>query len=77
MSTVLLTENDVVEAVCGFLRSHGYTIVQQLTTAERGPDIVATRQDRPGQTLSIEAKGATSARPFSHVSKAFYRHRPA
>ncbi|NTW29507.1 MAG: hypothetical protein HGA39_09140 [Coriobacteriia bacterium] len=80
-----LTENDVIEHVCCYLRSTGWEIEQRLTTRQTGDDIIARRPD--GIRLYIEAKGATSAlvtskrygRPFDqaqasvHVSEAAFR----
>src|SRR6266571_2487241 len=79
-----LTENDVVTAVCAYLRIQGFSIDKQLTTLQRGDDIVASRGE---EILFIEAKGATSARQGSarfglgfnsaqvrvHVAEAMYR----
>jgi len=79
----MLTENDVVESVSGFLASRGYDVVQQLTTDVRGIDVVAVGE---AETWYVEAKGATSSKattarfgtPFStnqinsHVSRAIY-----
>src|SRR6266478_6656601 len=81
----MLTENDVVVAVCGHLRSNGYAISQQLSTTAQGIDIIATHPNHLGRLL-IEAKGATSARVgspryglgfnenqvFDRVGKGFY-----
>jgi hypothetical protein len=80
----LLTEDDVVNAVCAYLETLGWEIVVRATTTQRGPDIVARRE--PGHELVVEAKGATSARrgsprfgrPFDsaqvrvHVAEALY-----
>jgi hypothetical protein len=80
----MLTENDIIDAVCAYLRAAGYKIVSIATTTERGIDIIATRPDGSGRLL-IEAKGETSARqgsarfglPFDsaqvgvHVAEAF------
>jgi len=77
----MLTEDDVVAAVCEWLRADGYEIRQQLLATQRGFDIVA-RKDGVG--LVIEAKGAGSSKAhtarhgrefdsgqvFSHVAKA-------
>jgi len=82
-----LTENDVVEIVCGFLCSAGYEIEQRLTTTQTGDDIIAVRHLHPLRRVHIEAKGATSARvgsqrygqPFDsaqvrvHVAEAVYK----
>ena len=82
----MLYEDDVIDAVCDYLRQHGFTISGQCASTMRGDDIVAhgtgTIRD-----LHIEAKGETSKRtgslrhglPFDgsqvldHVANAFYR----
>jgi hypothetical protein len=77
----MLTENDVVAAVCKKLEGMDFVIKQALHTSEPDIDIIAVKND---YTLYIEAKGETSAlktsarfgKPFSqnqikvHVSKA-------
>ena len=82
----MLTENDVVDAVCEHLIQNGFTIQNQLTTRERGIDIVALNPATGAETL-IEAKGETSSKghtkrfgkPFHsaqvkvHVAEAFYK----
>lgn len=66
----MLTENDVVEAVCSYLLEAGYEIVQQLTTTQTGIDIVATNSC--GVKCYVEAKGATSSkRESSKFGKEF------
>lgn len=79
----MLTEDDVVQAVCAHLERAGWSIDQRLRTTQRGIDIVASIGD---VVLNVEAKGATSARagssgsgtPFTskqvstHVPRAFY-----
>jgi len=78
----MLTENDVVDAVAGYLQDQGWAIIKTATTRQRGPDI---RARRDGIDLVIEAKGGTSSKPtprhgqpfsssqtFSHVAKALY-----
>jgi Holliday junction resolvase-like predicted endonuclease len=81
----MLTEDEVVDAVCSFLESCGYRIVRRATTMERGDDIVAAKGD-DRFTLHVEAKGETSNRrnsarfgkPFDaaqcrdHVANAFF-----
>ena len=81
----MLTESDVIKAVCRFLGSRGYRVTQALNEMQTGDDIVAWSAD--GKKIMIEAKGETSSKshtsrfgkPFSsgqvldHVSKAFYR----
>ena len=83
----MLTENEVIDAVCKFLTAKGFQIVQRRSTQEVGDDLVAERT-RPEQLrISIEAKGETSARDTSprfgsgfntaqisvHVAEAVYR----
>jgi hypothetical protein len=81
----MLHEDDIVEAVCGYLESRGFTIDGRCRSTERGDDIVASH--RSGLRLYIEAKGEGSARAGSPrhgrsfhsgqvvdvVAKAFYR----
>ena len=81
---MLLTENDVVEAVCQFLTTHGWQVTSRCGTLDKGIDIVATGPN--GQVQHVETKGATSSKkssprygsPFddrqvkTHVSKAFF-----
>jgi hypothetical protein len=57
-----LSENDVVDAVCKYLETTGFSIKQRLMTTQTGDDIVA---ERGGELLYVEAKGATSARAGS------------
>jgi hypothetical protein len=81
-----LTENDIVDAVCCYLRGRGYEIIEQRPTSQRGhPDVLARKDDRD-PLLHVEARGATSARTGSprfgaafksdparsHVARAFY-----
>jgi Holliday junction resolvase-like predicted endonuclease len=80
----MLTEDDVVEAVCQHLQASGYRILSRCATTQRGEDIVAEHPS--GVTLRVEAKGETSSKsvtkrfgkPFdnaqanNHVAKAFY-----
>lgn len=69
----LLNENEVVEILCKYLETDGYTIKQSLTTNDRGYDIVASKCE--GKTLIIEAKGATSSKPNSvRFEKGFNRN---
>lgn len=81
----MLTENDVVQAVAGYLEREGYRIVSSLSTSQRGIDIVAEHPSTKKRLL-VEAKGGTSSKegtanygnPFTsnqaktHVSVAFY-----
>ncbi len=82
----MLSENQVIEAVCLYLRSHGYRIDQRLTTKQRGHDIIASKDAGNRIELHIEAKGETSdrigsarhgkgfnsAQVIDHVAAAFY-----
>ncbi|MEK4248209.1 hypothetical protein [Paenibacillus sp. FSL W7-1287] len=77
----MLTENDVIAAVCNKLENMNFEIRQRLHTSEQGIDIIAVKGNF---TLMIEAKGETSAlgtssrygKPFNrnqiknHVGKA-------
>jgi Holliday junction resolvase-like predicted endonuclease len=81
----MLSENDVVEAVCRYLESEGYRIVSRCSTKQHGEDIVAEHA-QSGVTLRVEAKGETCdlpsskryGKPFNsaqcrdHVANAFY-----
>ena len=60
----MLTEDDVVEAVCQYLTRHGCAITRRASTKEKGPDIVVARENSDG-TLYVEAKGETSNDPSS------------
>ncbi|MBS3106197.1 hypothetical protein J4419_00865 [Candidatus Woesearchaeota archaeon] len=80
----MLTENEVVDAVCKYLKSGGYSDICHKNTKEQGIDIEATSPD--GSKLYIEAKGETSSNPnskrsgkafnnnqvFDHIAKAVY-----
>jgi hypothetical protein len=65
----VLTENDVVGAVCEFLEARGWKVVLRCDTGQRGIDVVA---ERGGQRLLIEAKGGTSSKgSTARFGKAF------
>lgn len=82
----MLYEDDVIDAVCGYLQQHGFTVISKCTSKLCGDDIVA-KGTRKIHDLLIEAKGETSKRvgsrryslPFDgsqvrdHVANAFYR----
>jgi hypothetical protein len=69
----VLTEDDLVDAVCDHLETAGYEIMRRCATTQRGDDIVAVRR-RSSIALYIEAKGETSNRPTSkRYGKAFSR----
>ena len=79
----MLTENQVIDAVCEFLKSNGWEILKKARTTQKGNDIVASKE---GSILKIEAKGETSdlqgsaryGKPFDgaqcrdHVANAFF-----
>jgi Holliday junction resolvase-like predicted endonuclease len=83
----MLLESDVIDAVCSYLESQGYQILQKLSTGQKGDDIIAMKKAAPRHTLFAEAKGGTSSsrksarygKPFSssqirvHVAEAFYK----
>ena len=56
----MLTENEVITAVCAELSRSGWETVSTANTRQRGDDVVARRG---GITLLVEAKGATSSKP--------------
>lgn len=56
---MMLTENEVVNATCKEIKNEGYTINQQLSTIQKGIDIVA---EKNGIKIYIEAKGGTSSK---------------
>ena len=60
----LPTENDVIDAVAGFLRVSGWKVTQSRDTRQRGVDLIASHTIS-GRELYIEAKGATSSKPES------------
>jgi len=82
---MMLYEDDVVEAVCEYLKQSGYRIVSHCTSKQRGIDIVAEHVSS-NSLLRVEAKGETSkdstrkrfGKPFdnaqvhSHVAGAFF-----
>ena len=83
----MLTEWNVVTAVCAELRSRDYQIDEARKPTQHGDDIVALKRSQTPFRLSIEAKGQTSSRkgsrrhgqPFNsaqirvHVARAFYK----
>lgn len=61
----MLTENEVVIAMCALLQSNGYTISSHKLDTQSGHDIEAVKD---GRTIYLECKGGTSkktGRPFS------------
>lgn len=81
----MLTEHDVIDAICRHLVAQGYDVSQRLAVTEKGFDIVA-RRPNTGRGVWIEAKGRTSAsegtprfgqpfkttQVFARVTDAFY-----
>jgi Holliday junction resolvase-like predicted endonuclease len=53
----------VIEILSDYLKSQGYSIMQSLTTLQKGIDLIAENSE---ECLYIEAKGATSAREGSN-----------
>jgi len=80
----IITEDEVVDAVIGFLKPKGWKIESRATVRQHGYDIVAVRN---ATRLIIEAKGAGSSQPhtarygqeferkqvFDHVAKAILK----
>ena len=63
----MLSEEDVIKAVCDFLKERGYKIKQQLGPAEHGYDIIAKKGVPLGMvSMYVEAKGATSSKNTSN-----------
>jgi hypothetical protein len=58
----VLTEDDVVAAVCIELENRGWSIESRLLTTQRGPDIQATKGQ---EKLLVEAKGEGSSKAHS------------
>lgn len=58
----MLTEDQIVEAVCLELVRRGWAILGRAGTKERGADVLAKKD---GQVLLVEAKGETSNRATS------------
>jgi hypothetical protein len=81
----MLTESDVINAVCDYLSERYFTINSRCTETERGIDIDGVTPDR-SKKITVEAKGETSSKDHTarygkafnsgqvadHVSKAFY-----
>jgi hypothetical protein len=82
---MMLTESDVIGAVCQFLEKKHFRVTQRLLEIEKGIDIRATTPDGRME-VAIEAKGETSSmartarygkafsssQVFDHVAKAVY-----
>ena len=58
----MLTENDIIDAVCDYLVADGYKILERRYTDQKGIDIVARHPQAAGRLL-IEAKSETSSDP--------------
>lgn len=61
----LLTEDEVVEILCQYLKKKGWEIIHKAKGHQRGPDIKASKNDK---VLVVEAKGARG-NPKSPVTK--------
>ena len=66
----MLTENEIVDAVCKRLSEAGYRIDSRAATHQRGVDIVASRRRTK---LFVEAKGDTTSRQSSRAGYPFDR----
>ena len=58
----MLSEDQIVDAVCSELARRGWTILSRAGTTERGADVRAAKDNR---VLVVEAKGETSNRATS------------
>lgn len=82
--SIMITENQIIDAVADYLETEGWTIKQKLTTSQPGFDIIANKN---GLLYYIEAKGGTSSKntsarfglPFnsaqakSHIGQALWK----
>jgi Holliday junction resolvase-like predicted endonuclease len=65
----MITENDVIDLLCSYLRQEGYEIVQCLNTGQKGVDVIAKKAKL---TYYVEAKGETSSKQHTNrYGKAF------
>src|ERR1700735_270870 len=62
----MLTESQVIAAVCRFLRKNGFRVTQHLSEKQRGRDIIAVAENGKRE-IAIEAKGETSS--MSHTRR--------
>ena len=81
----MINQNEVIDAVCKYLKSQGYPKKRCSYTNQKGIDIEATSLD--GSKFYIEAEGGTSSKPNSkrygkpfnsnqaleHVSRVVYK----
>ena|SRR5258706_7713365 len=81
----MMTESDVIDAVCRHLRRKGWRIESRCAETERGYDIVAVHR-ASGRRAVVEAKGGTSSKRYtnrfgqefspnqatSHISRALF-----
>jgi hypothetical protein len=67
----MLTESELIRAVCGFLESNGFQVRQALCETEGGVDILAIAPNGKRQ-VSIEVKGEMSSKSkHESLRKAF------
>lgn len=59
----MLDENKIVEILAQHLSKQGYEIKQQLSTKQKGIDVIAVKDN---ECLMIEAKGETSSKEGSN-----------
>jgi hypothetical protein len=62
----MLTESQVITAVCRYLRKNGFHVTQHLSEKQRGRDIIAVAKNGRDK-IAIEAKGETSS--MSHTRR--------
>jgi hypothetical protein len=62
----MLTESQVIAAVCRYLRRNGFHVTQHLSEKQRGRDIIAVAKNGRHR-IAIEAKGETSS--MSHTRR--------
>ena len=67
---LMITENQVVDALCKHLETEGWEIIQSLDTNTKGFDIVAKKLN---QKLYIEAKGGTTSKDTNRKGLPFDR----
>lgn len=85
--SIVLFEDQVVDAVALYLRRRGYEIRQKLRSTQRGHDLIAFKAGRVSREIYVEAKGEGSSRSgsarygrsfisgqvFDHVAKAILK----
>ena len=70
---MLLTENDVIDAVVLYLKNRGWCVESVSYTNQRGYDVLAKKGKK---SLAIEAKGGTSSKNNTARYKKIVQHKP-